>query len=260
MGILEHKGHLIHQLFRRDPPHIGAAHQHLPLLCVPKTRDQAGGSGLSSAGRADQRHRFSSGHTETDVRERRGFRTRIGKSHMPELNVRALGEFGVLRFRERRFLHDLAELIHRLCRLHRGLPRIHQAVNHHRAQRRKQDIEHEVHKYAPTVRGDPAQDHPRRDQQKECAVQDRCKSRHGRTVHHRVFRSQLAVAHDRGIKAFEGIHRLLEHLDHRDAPHVFRCFRAQVLNGALVAAKKLCLLPAHHLEKRGDGDCNGNQA
>ena len=42
------------------------------------------------------------------------------------------------------------------------------------------------------------------------------------TAHHGVAAGKVAVAEDGGMKALEGVNRLLEHLHHRDAPDILR--------------------------------------
>ena len=69
-----------------------------------------------------------------------------------------------------------------------------------------------------------------------------------------------AVVVDGLLEGLEGIDRLLEHLYHGDAAHVFRPRLAHAVLRGLILLHELGILAAHHGEHRCDGDDSGDEA
>ena len=62
------------------------------------------------------------------------------------------------------------------------------------------------------------------------------------------------------MKALEGVNRLLEYLDHRDAPDILRGLGGNALSGALVFLKELHAGARHHGHQADKRDDHGDQA
>ena len=86
------------------------------------------------------------------------------------------------------------------------------------------------------------------------------KQRVGHTAHHGVAAGKVAVAEDGGMKALEGVNRLLEHLHHRDAPDILRGLGGNALSCPLVFLKELHASPGHHAHQADKPDDHGDQA
>ena len=244
-GILKNKSHLPHQRLRVHFPHIHAAHRHAPCRHIPETGNQAARRGLSAAGRPYQRHRASRADGEAHVRKGGTRRARVGEGNVFKGHLCTLRLLWPQSLRQRLLLQDFFQLSHGLVRLHHRLAHVHDPVDHGSAGRSEQGIENEIDQHPFHI---PAggQQQGRRDQKDKGSVDTGQKPRLPAPAAHGVVAGQPAVGLDRRVKRPEGVHGLLEHLHHRNAPDVFHRLRAHFFNLLLIPVEEARVFPAHH--------------
>ena len=198
---------------------------------------------------------------EAHIRQRGPVRAVIGKGDILKGNssVRGLASAVRRRLGKGRLPEYRLQLVHCLGGLHLCVDRVHQPLHHKGQLGREEDVKHQIGQHRPTVRRAYEQ-HPQGHEKQEHGVQHYCKQGVGHTAHHGVAAGKVAVAEDGGMKALEGVNRLLEHLHHRDAPDILRGLGGNTLSGALVFLKELHARPGHHAHQADKPDNHGDQA
>ena len=198
---------------------------------------------------------------EAHIRQRGPVRAVIGKGDILKGNAAARGLASAVRRRlgKGRLPEYRLQLVHCLGGLHLCVDRVHQPLHHKGKLGREEDVKHQIGQHRPAVR--PAyENHPQGHEKQEHGVQHYCKQGVGHTAHHGVAAGKVAVAEDGGMKALEGVNRLLEYLHHRDAPDILRGLGGNALSGALVFLKELHAGARHHGHQADKPDDHGDQA
>ena len=245
-------------------PHIHAAHKHRAGGHVPEPGDQAGGGGFAAAGGAHQGHRLSRLRNERDVGQGGSLHPVIGKVHVPERYLAALGRLWVLRCFQLRGIHNHADTA-------QGGAGQHDAGGgeHDPCQRRGDDGgEHRVKgkvgqesSETPGDQGPWSQEQGRRHQEHEGTLGNGQVDGLGHPAHVRLIALGLgAVLLNSLLEGFEGVDRLLEDLHHRDTPDILGAGLGHSILGRLVLRHELSVLAAHHGEHAEDGDYRCQQA
>src|SRR5699024_7236575 len=124
---------------------------------------------------------------------------------------------------------DFIQTPHSLVCFHDSLAHIHDPVDHLAAGGSKQGVEDKVDKHCAYISAG-RQQQCCWDQQSKGSVDKRKETCLPHTAAHGILAGQIAVVSDSGVKGFEGIDRLLEHLYNRDASDIFYRFAAHTLN------------------------------
>ena len=260
--LLKDKGDLLHQLRGGDAAHIPSAQEHCPCLHIEKARDQPGDGGFAAAGGSHQRPRLPLRQMEAHIRQRGPVRAVIGKGDILKGNAAVRGLASVVRRRlgQGRLPEYRIQLVHCLGGLHLCVDRVHQPLHHKGKLGREEDVKHQIGQHCPAVCRAADENHSQGHEKQEHGVQHHRKQGVGHTAHHGVAAGKVAVAEDGGMKALEGVNRLLEHLHHRDAPDILRGLGGNALSGTLVFLKELHAGARHHGHQADKPDNHGDQA
>ena len=198
---------------------------------------------------------------EAHIRQRGSVRAVIGKGDVfkGDAAVRRLASSVRRRLGKGRLPEYRLQLVHCLGGLHLCVDRVHQPLHHKGKLGREEDVKHQIGQHRPAVR--PAyENHPQGHEKQEHGVQHYCKQGVGHTAHHGVAAGKVAVAEDGGMKALEGVNRLLEYLHHRDTPDILCGLGGNALSCPLVFLKELHARPGHHAHQADKPDNHGDQA
>ena len=199
---------------------------------------------------------------EAHIRQRGSVRTVIGKGDILKGNAATRGLASAVRRRlgKGRLLQYRLQLVHCLGGLHLCVDRVHQPLHHKGKLGREEDVKHQIGQHRPAVCRTADENHSQGHEKQEHGVQHYCKQSVGHTAHHGVAAGKVAVAEDGGMKALEGVNRLLEYLHHRDAPDILRGLSGNALSCPLVFLKELHARPGHHGHQADKPDDHGDQA
>ena len=241
MVVLEDERDMLHEFGFGDGAHVRAADQHRSGLRVPEPGHQAGGRGLAGARGADQRHGGALRHGEAQVVKRGLLRSLVGEGHVTEFHAVVLRLAGVrgVGLRQRLGGEDAVQAAHRVVRLHEGLRGVHDLGHHRHRDGAEQAVEQEVGQESAEIAGVRGDDDRQGHQQGEGAVDGHQLRDLRRLAELRVAERHLPVFVDGLVEHAEGVHGLLEGLDHGDAAHVF--------DGRLVHGVERLLVAAHEV-------------
>ena len=199
---------------------------------------------------------------EAHIRQRGPVRAVIGKGDILKGNAATRGLASAVRRRlgKGRLLQYRLQLVHCLGGLHLCVDRVHQPLHHKGKLGREEDVKHQIGQHCPAVCRAADENHSQGHEKQEHGVQHHRKQGVGHTAHHGVAAGKVAVAEDGGMKALEGVNRLLEYLHHRDAPDILCGLGGNALSCPLVFLKELHASPGHHGHQADKPDNHGDQA
>ena len=240
---------------RVDLPHVHAANLDHAGCSIPEAGDQARGCGLAAARRADKRHGLPGFCGKGDMGEGGDFRTVIGKADVPERNFVAVRRLRVHGYRQGRGLHHRGHAAERRARQHNTARGEHDAGQRrgddggeHRVKRKIRDKSREIAGRQRAGR----QQQRHRHEKNECAFSEGQIDRLRQTAHFGLIICRLVAVFVNGLlKRLEGIHGLLEDLNHRNAAHILGARLGDAVERCLIFRHELGVFAAHH---GGHGD------
>ena len=177
----------------------------------------------------------------------RCFGTLVRKAHVLKAHVAAGRVLGLGRHGELLGIHNASDARQRIGTHLRGLAHKHELGHGRRHHGRKYRVKREVGHKMREVR--LARRQQQRHGQQEChKTIERGKVEHLRASAERarIVLRHVGVFGDRVVERLKGVDRLLEHLDHGDAAHVFGAGLVHLDQRAHVGLHKLGALAAHH--------------
>ena len=188
----------------------------------------------------------------------------VGEAHVPELHAVVFGRFGMVCDLQCRCAHDLVDPPQRCAGQHHAAGGKHDFCQSGGNDGGEYGIECKVGNEPGKAAGGQrcrSQQQCCRHQENERAFREGKVHGLGHAAHAvRVLLRLFAVILDGVLERLKGIHRLLEHLHHRDAPDVLGARLAHDVLSRLVFSHEPGVLPAHHGEHGSNGNHSRHQA
>ena len=263
-AVLEHKGDLVHEHMGVDLPHIHAAHLHRAGGGVPEAGDQAGGGSFAAAGGPHQGHSLSRLRREGDMGEGGCLRAVVGKAHILKFHTAVPGLLRMFWIFQFRGAHDLINAAQGGASQHNARCGEHDLGksrgNDSREHRVKSEVRDKPRKVA-AGQGTRRQEQGCRHQEYKGALGEGQVDGLGDPAHlGLIVFGFVAVILNSLLERLEGVDRLLEDLDHRDAPDILGARLGHTVLGRLVFRHQLGVVAPHHGEHGHNGDHRRQQA
>ena len=259
-AVLEDVGHMLHQRLLGNPARVHAANEHLALLRIVESGDQAGHRGLPAAGRADDGDDLIPLRLQGQVENRRRSIGGVAIGHVPQLHGRAVRLLALLRLRQRLNVEDRVHPGDRVLDLHVILAHEHHLGHGRGDGRSEDDVKQEVQQNIHPVVVSADQEQRQSEDKHKGAVDQHGVPDHGRAHHPGIVHAEFAVVVDGRLEAVKGKHGLPEGLDHRDAPHILHGLVAHALQRVLVLPHILLHGRARHAHHDREAQRDGDQA
>ena len=263
-AVLEDKGDLVHEHMGVYLRHIHAAHLHHPGGGIPEPGDQAGGGGFAAAGGPYQGHRLPRLHGEGEMGEGGGGRAVVGEAHVCKLHAAVLGFLGLGRLFQRGGAHDLVNAAQGGAGQHHAGGGKHDPGEGRGEDGGEDRVEGEIGDKSGKIaagQGAGRQEQRHRHQEHEGPFGEGQVEGLGDPAHLVLVVFRFAAVRLNGLlESLEGVDRLLENLDHRDAPDVLRARLGHAVLGRLVLRHQFGVFAPHHGEHGRHRDHRRQQA